>query len=60
MPLLTVEKKAEGKNGQVNETFVLPKTEAKGQLISKGHFGVFKSTKKTQYFKDFCPSLYFV
>ena len=60
MPLLTVEKKAEGKNGQVNETFVLPKTEAKGQLISKGHFGVFKSTKKKQYFKDFCPSLYFV
>ena len=42
IPLLTVEKKTERKN----ETFVLPKTEAKGQLISKGHFGVFKSTKK--------------
>ena len=30
---------------------------SKGQLISKGHFGVFKSTKKaTKFFKDFCPS----
>jgi hypothetical protein len=30
----------------------------KGQLISKGHFGVFKSTKKpTKLFKDFCLSL---
>ena len=46
MPLLTVEKKTEHKNGQVNETSVLPKTEAKGQLISEGQFGVFKSTKK--------------
>ena len=46
MPLLTVEKKNERKNGQVNETFVLPKTEATGQLISKGHVGVFRSTKK--------------
>ena len=30
----------------------------KGQLISKGHFGVFKSTKNQRNFcKDFCPSL---
>ena len=30
----------------------------KGQLISKGNFGVFKSTKKpTIFFKDFCHSL---
>ena len=50
IPLSTVEKKTEHKNGQVNETFVLPKTEAKGQLISKGHFGVFKSTKRTIFF----------
>ena len=49
MSLLTVEKN-ERKNVQVNETFVLPKTEAKGQLISKGHVGVLKSTKKNQYF----------
>ena len=29
----------------------------KGQLTSKGYFGVFKSTKKqTKVFKDFCPS----
>ena len=46
MPLLTVEKKSERKNGPVNETFVLPKTEAKGQLISKELFCVFKSTNK--------------
>ena len=31
---------------------------AKGQLISKCPFGVFKSTKKPMiFFKDFCPSL---
>ena len=31
---------------------------AKGQLISKCPFGVFKSAKKTtKFFKDFCPSL---
>ena len=31
---------------------------AKGQLISKCPFGVFKSTKKTtKFFMDFCPSL---
>ena len=31
---------------------------ATGQLISKGHFGVTKSTKKpTIFLKDFCPSL---
>ena len=30
------------------------KLDAKSQLISKEHFGVFKSTKK--FFKDFCPS----
>ena len=47
MPLLAIEKKTEHKNGQVNETFVIPKTDAKGQFISEGHFGVFKSTKKT-------------
>ena len=30
----------------------------KGQLISKCHFGVFKSSKKsTIFFQDFCPSL---
>ena len=29
----------------------------KGQLISKCPFGVFKSTKKPRFFKDFCPSL---
>ena len=46
MPLLTVEKKSERKNGPVNGTFVLPKTEAKGQLISKELFCVFKSTNK--------------
>ena len=52
--LSTVEKKTERKNGQVNETFVPPKTEAKGQLISKGFFGVFKSTKKpTIFFQGF-------
>ena len=29
----------------------------KGELISKGHFGVFKSTKKqTNFFEDFCPN----
>ena len=33
---------------------------AKGQLISKCPFGVFKSSKKNQqiFFQDFCPSLY--
>ena len=30
----------------------------KGQLISKGKFGVFKSTKKpTMFFKNFYPSI---
>ena len=33
----------------------------KGQLISKGNFGVFKSTKKQRNFcKDFCPNLVFM
>ena len=49
MPLLTVEKN-ERKNGQVNETFVLPKTEAKGQLISKGYVGLRMSTMKPKLF----------
>ena len=33
--------------------------EAKGQLISKGNFGVFKSTKKSTIYllKNICPSL---
>ena len=29
----------------------------KGQLISKGHFGFYKSTENQQNVKDFCPSL---
>ena len=34
-----------------------PKIWVKGQLNSKGNFGVFKSTKKERIFcKDFCPS----
>ena len=49
MPLLTVEKN-ERKNDHVNETFVLPKTEVKGQLISKGHVCVLKCTKKINIF----------
>ena len=31
---------------------------SKGQLISKGYFGVFKSTQtQNGFFKDFCPGL---
>ena len=36
---------------------ILLKNIAKGQLISKGLFGVFKSTKNQRNVKDFCLSL---
>ena len=50
-------------HGEHDDNDLMPKVRIlfihiKGHLISKGQFGVFKSTKKsTKFCKDFCPKL---
>ena len=47
----------ENGNGAKNQNLSNKNTPAKGQLISKCPFGVFKPPKKPmKFFKDFCPS----